>query len=34
MKIIRKQTGRFEVGFCAQCGGNCDNRCAQQCLSK
>lgn len=32
MRIIKK--GFKELGFCAVCGGNCDNRCGEQCLIK
>lgn len=32
MKFIKKPAKKYEPGFCAACGGNCDNRCKDQCV--
>lgn len=32
MKYIKEPAKKFEPGFCAACGGNCDNRCKDQCI--
>lgn len=33
MRFIKQPAKRFEPGFCAACGGNCTNRCEDQCVS-
>ena len=32
MKYIKKTAKKYEPGFCAACGGSCDNRCKAQCV--
>ncbi len=32
MKYVKEPAKKYEPGFCAACGGNCDNRCADQCV--
>ncbi len=32
MRYIKKPAKKYEPGFCVACGGNCDNRCQDQCV--
>lgn len=32
MKYIVNPKDMFVIGYCVACGGNCDNRCQDQCI--